>query len=43
VTQCSFPIQLPIHIYGPVIAGADIGMPMSPDGDFFLELERTIL
>jgi alanine-synthesizing transaminase len=34
----------PIHIYGPVIAGADIRhVPMTPDGDFFLELERTIL
>ena len=34
----------PIHIYGPVIAGADIRhVPMTPDGDFFVELERTIL
>src|SRR4249919_1671078 len=34
----------PIHIYGPVIAGADIRhVPMTPDGDFFAELERTIL
>jgi alanine-synthesizing transaminase len=33
----------PIHIYGPVIAGADIRhVPMVPDGDFFAELERTI-
>jgi alanine-synthesizing transaminase len=33
----------PIHIYGPVIAGADIRhVPMTPDGDFFAELERTI-
>jgi alanine-synthesizing transaminase len=34
----------PIHIYGPVIAGADIRhVPMTPDGDFFVELEHTIL
>jgi alanine-synthesizing transaminase len=34
----------PIHIYGPVIAGADIRhAPMTPDGDFFAELEHTIL
>ncbi|MEP7181061.1 MAG: alanine transaminase [Betaproteobacteria bacterium] len=33
----------PIHIYGPVIAGADIRhVPIVPDGDFFAELERTI-
>ena len=33
----------PIHIYGPVIAGADIRhVPMTPDVDFFAELERTI-
>ncbi|MBK9675572.1 MAG: alanine transaminase [Betaproteobacteria bacterium] len=33
----------PIHIYGPVMAGADIRhVPMTPDGDFFAELERTI-
>src|SRR5512132_375393 len=33
----------PIHIYGPVIAGADIRhVPMSPDVDFFAELEHTI-
>src|SRR6476619_1326227 len=33
----------PIHIYGPVIAGADIRhVPITPDGDFFAELERTI-
>src|SRR6266853_2969789 len=33
----------PIHIYGPVIAGADIRhVPISPDVDFFAELERTI-
>jgi alanine-synthesizing transaminase len=33
----------PIHIYGPVIAGADIRhVPMTPDLDFFVELERTI-
>ena len=33
----------PIHIYGAVIAGADIrSVPMSPDVDFFAELERTI-
>ena len=31
----------PIHIYGPVIAGADIRhVPMTPDGDFFAELEQ---
>jgi alanine-synthesizing transaminase len=33
----------PIHIYGAVIAGADIrSVPLSPDIDFFAELERTI-
>jgi len=33
----------PIHIYGAVIAGADIrSVPMSPDVDFFAELERII-
>src|SRR6187549_1342291 len=33
----------PIHIYGPVIAGADIfQVPLTPDVDFFAELERTI-
>jgi alanine-synthesizing transaminase len=33
----------PIHIYGPVIAGADIRhVPMTPEVDFFSELERTI-
>ena len=33
----------PIHIYGPVIAGADIlQVPMTPDVDFFAELERSI-
>src|SRR5829696_4872847 len=33
----------PIHIYGPVIAGADIRhVPITPEGDFFVELERTI-
>jgi alanine-synthesizing transaminase len=33
----------PIHIYGPVIAGADIRqVPLTPDGDFFAELEQTI-
>ena len=33
----------PIHIYGPVIAGADIRhVPMTPDVDFFAELERAI-
>jgi len=32
----------PIHIYGPVISGADIRhVPMSPDVDFFEEVERT--
>jgi alanine-synthesizing transaminase len=33
----------PIHIYGPVIAGADIRhVPMTPDVDFFAALERDI-
>jgi alanine-synthesizing transaminase len=33
----------PIHIYGPVIAGADIRhVPMTPEGDFFAALEQTI-
>ena len=33
----------PIHIYGPVIAGADIRhVPMTEDTDFFAELERAI-
>ena len=33
----------PIHIYGPVIAGADSRqVPLTPDVDFFAELERTI-
>ena len=33
----------PIHIYGPVIAGADIRhVPMTPDVDFFAELEHAI-
>jgi hypothetical protein len=33
----------PIHIYGAVIAGADIrSVPVSPDVDFFAELEKTI-
>ena len=33
----------PIHIYGPVIAGADIRqVPMTPDIDFFAALEQTI-
>lgn len=33
----------PIHIYGPVIAGADIRhIPMLPDIDFFDELEKAI-
>ena len=33
----------PIHIYGAVIAGADIrSIRMSPDVDFFAELERAI-
>jgi alanine-synthesizing transaminase len=33
----------PIHIYGPVIAGADIRqVPLTPDTDFFAELEQTI-
>jgi alanine-synthesizing transaminase len=33
----------PIHIYGPVIAGADIRqVPLTPGVDFFVELEHTI-
>jgi alanine-synthesizing transaminase len=33
----------PIHIYGAVIAGADIrSVPIAPDIDFFSELERAI-
>lgn len=33
----------PIHIYGPVIAGADIRhVEMTPNVDFFSELEKTI-
>jgi len=33
----------PIHIYGAVIAGADIrSVPLTPEVDFFAELERTI-
>ena len=33
----------PIHIYGPVIAGADIRqIPLAPGVDFFAELEHTI-
>ncbi|HEX6827515.1 MAG TPA: aminotransferase class I/II-fold pyridoxal phosphate-dependent enzyme, partial [Burkholderiales bacterium] len=33
----------PIHIYGPIIAGADIRhVPMIPGGDFFQELEKAI-
>jgi len=33
----------PIHIYGPVIAGGDIRhVPMTPDVDFFVELENAI-
>ena len=33
----------PIHIYGPVIAGGDIRhVPITPDGDFFGELENAI-
>ena len=33
----------PIHIYGPVIAGGDIRhVPMTPDVDFFVELEKAI-
>ncbi len=33
----------PIHIYGPVIAGGDIRhVPITPDGDFFGELETAI-
>jgi alanine-synthesizing transaminase len=33
----------PIHMYGAVIAGADIrSVPIAPDIDFFVELERAI-
>jgi len=33
----------PIHIYGPVIAGADIrSIPMKPGSDFLVELEQAI-
>jgi alanine-synthesizing transaminase len=33
----------PIHIYGAVIAGADIrSVPLAPDADFFADLERAI-
>ena len=33
----------PIHIYGPVISGADIRhVPMAPGADFFEELQRSI-
>ncbi len=33
----------PIHIYGPVISGADIRhIPMTPNVDFFEELEKAI-
>jgi len=33
----------PIHMYGAVIAGADVrAVPLVPNGDFFLELERAI-
>ncbi|MBV8060768.1 MAG: alanine transaminase [Alphaproteobacteria bacterium] len=33
----------PIHIYGPVIAGADVlQVPLIPGVDFFAELERSI-
>ncbi|WP_341678741.1 alanine transaminase [Niveibacterium sp. SC-1] len=33
----------PIHIYGAVIAGADIrSVPVTPDTDFFAELEKAI-
>jgi alanine-synthesizing transaminase len=33
----------PIHIYGAIIAGADVrSLQLSPDVDFFAELERTI-
>ena len=33
----------PIHIYGPIIAGADIRqIPLAPGIDFFAELEHTI-
>src|SRR5262245_48374994 len=33
----------PIHIYGAVIAGADIrSVPITPDGDFFASLDEAI-
>jgi alanine-synthesizing transaminase len=33
----------PIHVYGPVIAGADIrSVPMKPGHDFFMELELAL-
>ncbi len=33
----------PIHIYGPVIAGADIRhVPMGPGADFFVSLDRAL-
>ena len=33
----------PIHIYGAIIAGADIrSVRMTPDVDFFEELQRAI-
>jgi alanine-synthesizing transaminase len=33
----------PIHIYGPIIAGADVrSVPMTTEGEFLAELERTI-
>ncbi|EXI89173.1 MAG: Glutamate-pyruvate aminotransferase AlaC [Candidatus Accumulibacter regalis] len=34
----------PIHIYGAIIAGADIrSVPMTPDVDFFAELQRALI
>ena len=34
----------PIHIYGAIIAGADIrSVPMTPDVDFFEELQRAVI
>jgi alanine-synthesizing transaminase len=33
----------PIHIYGPIIAGADVrSVPMTTEGDFLAQLENTI-
>ena len=33
----------PIHIYGPIIAGADVrSVPMTTEGEFLAEVERTI-